>query len=119
VVRLKRSQRSTQGGHGFKAMKGGRRVSSERWLEISSAARQARIDAAEKWGAEQLPVIESARAAGALSLRQIAAALNAQGITAPRGGPLSAVQVQRALWAARWYRVRQEDLQSLRERTLI
>jgi hypothetical protein len=97
-------------------VRGGRRVSCDRWLEIGAAARQARIDAAEKWGAEMLPVIESVKAAGALSLRSIAAALNAQGITAPRGGPLSAVQVQRAMWAARWFRVHQQEREWTRQR---
>jgi hypothetical protein len=37
-------------------------------------------------------------------------------ITTPRGGEWSAVQVQRALTAARWYRVNQEHQQRLRER---
>jgi hypothetical protein len=55
------------------------------------------------------PVIESIKAAGGQSLRQIAAGLNDQGITTPRGGEWSAVQVKRALWAARWYHVHQEQ----------
>jgi hypothetical protein len=44
------------------------------------------------------------REEGATSLRQIAAGLNAKGIATPRGGEWSAVQVQRALRAADWYR---------------
>lgn len=41
--------------------------------------------------------IDDAKASGAVSLREIAAALNASGITTPRGGSWSAVQVQRAM----------------------
>lgn len=41
------------------------------------------------------PEIEELRAAGATSLRALAEGLNARGITAPRGGEWSAVQVQR------------------------
>ena len=41
------------------------------------------------------PVIAAVRAAGAVSLRQIAAALNARGIPAARGGAWSAGQVRR------------------------
>jgi hypothetical protein len=97
-------------------MNGGRRVDREQWLEISLAARQVRTERAEKRGAEMLPVIESIKATGATSLRHIAAALNAQEITAPRGGPWSAVQVKRALWAARWFRVRQQEREWARQR---
>jgi DNA invertase Pin-like site-specific DNA recombinase len=44
-----------------------------------------------------LPVIRSARANGATSLRQIADVLNDRGIKTARGGQWSAVQVQRVL----------------------
>jgi Recombinase len=44
-----------------------------------------------------LPIIEELRAAGALSLRQIAAELNAKGIKTVRGRAWSAVQVKRVL----------------------
>lgn len=57
-------------------------------------------------------MIRGIQAAGARSLRQIAAGLNEQNITAVRGGEWSAVQVQRVLTAARWYRVNQEDQRS-------
>ncbi|KQP69935.1 resolvase [Methylobacterium sp. Leaf111] len=43
------------------------------------------------------PVIEEVRAAGAVSLREIAAGLNARGIPTARGSEWSAVQVKRAL----------------------
>lgn len=41
--------------------------------------------------------VEALKAEGAISLRQIAAGLNKRGITTPRGGTWSAVQVQRVL----------------------
>jgi Recombinase len=63
-----------------------------------------------------MPVIESIRAGGAVSLRQIATGLNEQNITTPRGGEWTAVQVQRVLTAARWYHVNQEHQQRLRAR---
>jgi hypothetical protein len=44
-----------------------------------------------------LPVIESIKAEGATSLRQIAAVLNERGITTARGSEWGAVQVQRVL----------------------
>jgi Recombinase len=97
-------------------MKGGRRVNRERWVEISFAARQVRTERAEKRAAEMLPVIESIKATGATSLRHIATALNAQGITTPRGGQWRAVQVKRALWAARWFRVAEEQREWARQR---
>ncbi len=82
---------------------GGRRVSAERFAEIGSAARKVRTEKADKRAAELMPLIRSIRAAGATSLRQIAAALNEQNVTTPRCGEWSAVQVQRAITAARWH----------------
>jgi hypothetical protein len=46
-----------------------------------------------------MPVIESIKEEGATSLRQIAVVLNERGITTPRGGQWSAVQVKRVLEA--------------------
>lgn len=48
-------------------------------------------------GQDLAPVIATVRAEGAVSLRQIAAALNARGIPAARGGAWSAAQVRRVL----------------------
>jgi len=96
---------------------GGRRVSTERWAEIRLSAGVARGAEADKRAAlEVLPVIETIKAAGASSLRQIAAGLNERNITTPRGGEWSAVQVQRALTAASWHARNQEHQQRLRER---
>jgi DNA invertase Pin-like site-specific DNA recombinase len=82
---------------------GGRRVSAERWAEIGLEARVARTAEADKWAANVLPAIRSIQAAGAVSLRQIAAGLNERNVPTPRGGEWSAVQVKRALTHARWY----------------
>jgi len=43
------------------------------------------------------PIVADLRAAGAKSLREIAAGLNARGIPTARGGKWTAVQVQRVL----------------------
>jgi DNA invertase Pin-like site-specific DNA recombinase len=61
------------------------------------AALQTRQENAAKYRADVLPVIEEKRQQGAVTLRQIADALNADGTPAPRGGQWSAVQVQRIL----------------------
>ena len=61
------------------------------------ASARARQERATARAADMLPVIESIRAEGAQSLREIAAALNNRGITAPRGGEWSAAQVYRVL----------------------
>lgn len=52
---------------------------------------------AAKRASDLLPLIQSIEAAGATSLRAIAAELNARGIPTPRGGEWSAVQVKRVL----------------------
>jgi DNA invertase Pin-like site-specific DNA recombinase len=82
-------------------MLGGRRVTIERFAEIGAAARKVRTENADKRAAEIMPLIRSIQATGATSLRQIAAALNEQNVTTPRGGEWSAVQVQRVIAAAR------------------
>jgi DNA invertase Pin-like site-specific DNA recombinase len=62
---------------------GGRRVSAERFAEIGAAARQARTERAERSRAEILPTIAKIQAAGATTLRQIAAELNSLEIPLP------------------------------------
>ena len=76
---------------------GGRRVSAERFREIGVAARQTFSAQAAKGRAQVLPVIVEIQGKGISTLRAIAAELNARSIDAPRGGPWSAVQVQRVL----------------------
>jgi hypothetical protein len=63
-------------------------------------ALQTRRENAAKYRADVLPVIEEKRRQGAVTLRAIAEALNADGTPAPRGGEWSAVQVSRVLSAA-------------------
>lgn len=63
----------------------------------SAAARRAR---AEKRAADLRPMLEAIRAAGATSLRAIAAELNARGVPAPRGGIWHANTVRQVIRAA-------------------
>ena len=88
---------------------GGRRVSAERWKEIRVASRLARTADTRQRAADLLPAIQSIQATGAVSLREIAAGLNERNITTPRGGEWSAVQVQRALTAARWHQMNRSE----------
>jgi DNA invertase Pin-like site-specific DNA recombinase len=60
----------------------------------SLATRQAK---ARSRASDLAPVIEELKASGAVSLRQIAAGLNAKGIRTARGGAWSAMQVQRVM----------------------
>lgn len=56
-----------------------------------------RSTTARQFAANIMHFIAEAKTAGASSLRDIAAALNAKGVTTPRGGSWSAVQVQRVM----------------------
>jgi DNA invertase Pin-like site-specific DNA recombinase len=69
-------------------------VIGDKGRAISLAARQAK---ARSRAADLVPIIEELRAAGVVSLQQIAAALNARGIRAARGGAWSREQVRRVL----------------------
>lgn len=57
----------------------------------------ARVTRADQHASGVMAHIDEARAAGAASLRDIATALNEAGITTPRGGAWSAVQVARVI----------------------
>jgi DNA invertase Pin-like site-specific DNA recombinase len=81
----------------------GRQLGGLRW-DLSTVAEQGRAlalkvrkESADNRAIDLMPVIESIKAEGATSLRQIAAVLNERGITTARGGQWSAVQVQRLL----------------------
>ena len=63
--------------------------------QVRSRARQ--THRAKERVQDLAPVVAAVRAEGAVSLRQIAAALNARAIPAARGGSWSAAQVQRVL----------------------
>jgi DNA invertase Pin-like site-specific DNA recombinase len=77
-----------------------------RWdiTQVASKGRrmalQTRRENAANYRADVLPVIEDKRRQGAVTLRAIAEALNADGTPAPRGGSWSAVQVSRIVNAA-------------------
>ena len=80
---------------------GGPRV-VRRCPETIAAATAARVANADEVVADVLPYIQAARAAGALSLRQVAAALMARGVRTPFGGERwTATQVSRVLARAR------------------
>ena len=61
------------------------------------ASAKARAEQASKRAEDILPIVETIKAEGNTSLRQIAAALNERRITTARGGEWSAVQVQRLI----------------------
>jgi DNA invertase Pin-like site-specific DNA recombinase len=63
----------------------------------AKASATTRTRNAAKRAGDVLPIIQAIKVEGATSLRQIAAVLNERGITTPRGGEWSAVQVQRLL----------------------
>lgn len=63
----------------------------------------ARLSKAKRRATDIVPVVESIRASGATSFRRIAAALNAQGIRASKGGEWNATQVMRILRQAATY----------------
>jgi hypothetical protein len=59
--------------------------------------RAVRTKTANGRASDLTPIIDDLSASGAVSLRQIAAGLNARGIKTSRGGKWSAVQVQRVM----------------------
>jgi hypothetical protein len=68
-------------------------------LAEAAAIGHARLKAdADAHAAAAMPAIREAQAAGAKSLRQIAAALNGRGIATARGGKWEAATVRNILW---------------------
>ena len=65
--------------------------------EASAAGRAAKTAQAVARASDVHPIIADIQAAGAKTLREIAAGLNARGIPTARGGEWSAVQVQRVM----------------------
>jgi DNA invertase Pin-like site-specific DNA recombinase len=65
--------------------------------EGAKASVAARITKADSRAADLAPIIAELKGSGAVSLRQLAAGLNAKGIRTARGGEWSAVQVQRVM----------------------
>lgn len=79
----------------------GTKLGGARW-QVGTVARQGsaasasvRRARAADHRADLLPVIEAIRESGAITLRQVAAALNRQGVPAVRGGLWTAAQVRR------------------------
>jgi hypothetical protein len=59
------------------------------------------VDRATPRATKVIPIMRQIRRSGAKSLRQIAEALNARGISAPRGGEWHATSVRNATTASR------------------
>jgi DNA invertase Pin-like site-specific DNA recombinase len=78
-------------------MLGGRRNNRDDLRRGPAASAAKRSRAAQERAQKIARQIDALRAQGHSSLRQLAAALTEQGITAPRGGCWSAAQVKRAL----------------------
>jgi Recombinase len=55
------------------------------------------VDRADQRAANVIPIMRQIQPSGATSLRQIAEALNARGISAPRGGLWHATSVRNAM----------------------
>jgi DNA invertase Pin-like site-specific DNA recombinase len=75
----------------------GTRLGNPRLDDVRHLAAQATRDASDKFAENTLPIIQQIRASGAVSLRQIAAALTARGIPTARGGTWNAMQVRNLL----------------------
>jgi DNA invertase Pin-like site-specific DNA recombinase len=65
--------------------------------EVRGAGQAARTATADQRAAQIMPLIEGIKAAGATTLRAIAAALNARGLTTSRGDQWTAIAVSRVL----------------------
>ena len=76
---------------------GGNRGNLEDLRKGPAVSAVVRRRASDERAAKVRKHVEAVKAEGATSLRQIAAALNERGITTPRGGAWSAVQVARVL----------------------
>ena len=75
----------------------GQTLGNPRLAEAREIANSARVGNADAFALKVAPAIREARAAGAKSLRAIAAALNARGITTPGGGQWRSQQVHNVL----------------------
>jgi hypothetical protein len=63
----------------------------------AAASAKVRAATADQRARDVLVSVGQAKSKGAVSLRDIAAALTAKGITAPRGGAWSAAQIKRVM----------------------
>ncbi len=71
----------------------GVKLGNPRWERTIEATNAVRIEAADKFAANVLPIIREIRQSGISSLRGVARALTARGVKTARGGEWSAVQV--------------------------
>ena len=72
-------------------------LGNPRLAEARVAGQAVRTAGADQRAAAVLPVIEAIQAAGATTLRAIAAALNARSIPTARGGEWTAIAVSRVI----------------------
>ncbi len=72
-------------------------LGNPRLAEVRDAGRAVRTAAADQRAALILPIIESIKAMGVMTLRGIAKALNARGITTVKGAEWTAMAVSRVL----------------------
>jgi len=63
----------------------------------AAASATVRAAKADQRARDVLVSVEHAKSKGAVSLREVAAALNAEGVTAPRGGVWTAAQIKRVV----------------------
>jgi DNA invertase Pin-like site-specific DNA recombinase len=71
----------------------GVKLGNPRWAETLEATNAGRMESADRFAANVLPIIRENQNSGVSSLRGIAKALTARGIKTARGGQWSAVQV--------------------------
>lgn len=85
-------------------MLGGFRAGARVTDEARQKAAQAKAETVARKAADLMPTIKAVQAEGAMSLRQIAAALTSKGVPTPGGGngPWNAAQVQRVLIRQGW-----------------
>jgi len=75
----------------------GRRLGNPNIAAAAEVANARKVALADAHAAKVAPYIAEARAAGAVTLREIAAALNARGVATPRGGAWQAMTVSNVL----------------------
>ena len=79
------------------AKKRGVRLGNPKLDEAREAAVEARVEGADRFAANVMPVIRQVQAAGCVGLREIASALNARGVQTRRGSSWTAVAVSRVI----------------------
>jgi DNA invertase Pin-like site-specific DNA recombinase len=94
VAQHEREMISARTSAALKAAKGrGKRLGNPKLVEARKQAARARIERADRYSANVLPVIREIQESGVSSLRGIARALAARGVPTARGGSWTPVQV--------------------------